>query len=335
MRFCRAAGVLAVCCWLSFQQGQAQDKSPKYPHVSLSTVYEVEPKWPQRPTGMQWGAVPGVTVDSKDNVYVHTRAKHVVQVFDKNGKFVRDWGKEIGAPHHIRADYDDNIWITDLDNHVVQKYTPEGKLLLTIGTKGQAGRDQSHFNLPTDMAIAKNGDIFVSDGYGNARVVHFDANGKYLNEWGDLGSGPGQFSIAHSIAIDSKGRLFVADRNNARIQVFDSKGKYIEEWRNLIVPWGLYMTRSDELWACGSSPMQWRKEDTALGAPPRDQIFLQFNPSGKVVHLFSLPKGIDGLERPGEVNWVHAITFDSAGNMYVGDIIGRRAQKFNVRHPQK
>jgi hypothetical protein len=256
-----------------------------------------------------------------------------VQVYDTSGKYLRGWGAGIGSAHHLKIDRQGFVWLADTKNHVVQKYTDDGKLLLTIGTKGSAGRDEKHLNQPCDMAIAPNGDVFVADGYGNARVIVFDKDGKYLRQWGELGSGPSQFSIAHAIALDSKGRVYVADRNNVRIQVFTSDGKLVDEWRNLIVPWGFHMTPSDELWVCGSSPMQWRKEDDALGCPPKDQIFMKFNPQGKLLHLFTLPKGLDGLERAGEVNWVHCIAMDSRGNMYLGDIIGRRAQKFTLKNP--
>jgi hypothetical protein len=178
------------------------------------------------------------------------------------------------------------------------------------------------------MAVTPAGDVFVSDGYGNARIVHFDKNGKYVKAWGSLGSKPGQFSIPHAIAVDSKGRLYVADRNNVRIQVFDQDGKLLDVWQNLIVPWGFCITAKDELWVCGSSPMQWRKEDGALGCPPKDQVFMKFNPDGKLLQLWTVPKGADGLEKPGELNWVHAIAVDSKGNLYAGDIKGKRAQKF-------
>ncbi len=326
-----ASCLLACFAW----SANSQEKESKYPRVNLAIDYTVDVKWPQRPEGMQWGHVPGIAVDANDNVYLATRGQNPVQVFDKSGNFVRSFGKEIAGPHHLKIDHGGNVWVADTEQHVIRKFTPEGKLLLTLGTKGEAGRDKNHFYMPTDMAVASNGDIYVSDGYGNARVVHFDGKGTFINEWGQLGHGPGEFSTAHAIAVDSKSRVYVADRNNARIQVFNSKGKFLEEWRNLIVPWGFHMTKKDELWVCGSSPMQWRKTDGGLGCPPKDQIFMKFNTSGKLLQLFTLPKGIDGLERPGEVNWVHCIAFDSIGNMYLGDIFGRKAQKFVVRLPQK
>jgi hypothetical protein len=312
----------------------AAQEEPKYPRVNLAFAYEVDPAWPRRPADLAWGDMPGVAVDAADNVYVFTRAKHPVQVYDAKGAFVRAWGEDIGSAHHIKIDGDGNVWISDIKHHVVQKYTPKGKLLLTLGTKGEAGRDQTHLHMPTDMAFNSAGDVFVADGYGNARIVHFDKAGKFKNAWGGLGHGPGQFSIPHAIAW-IKGRIYIADRNNVRIQVFDEKGEFLEEWRDLIVPWGFCVTDKDELWVCGSSPMQWRDKDEALGCPPKDQIFMKFSKEGKVTRLFTLPKGMDGKERPGEVNWVHAIAVDSRGNVYLGDIKGKRAQKFVLREPAR
>jgi len=332
LTFQRLALILPVCCAVA-PSAPSQEKEPMYPHVNVATVWTVDAKWPQRPAAMAWGHVPGIAVDKNDQVYVFTRAEPPVQVYDASGKLLRSWGKGIKSAHHIKIDQNGNVWIADVENHVVEKYTPEGELLQTIGTKGQAGRDQTHLNRPCDMAIGPNGDVYVADGYGNARVIVFDKSGKCVREWGELGHGPGQFSIVHAIALDSKGRLYVADRNNVRIQVFTTDGKYLEEWRNLITPWGFHMTADDELWVCGSSPMQWRKEDGALGCPPKDQIFMKFNSQGKLLHLFTLPKGLDGLERPGEVNWVHCIALDSKGNMYLGDIKGKRAQKFVLTTP--
>src|SRR5262249_21321935 len=256
--------------------------------------------------------------------------------YDSNGKFVRAWGQDTiktKVAHHIKIDHEGNVWIADIEDHVVQKYTPEGKLLLTIGTPGQMGRDKTHLNQPTDMAITPAGDVFVSDGYGNARVVHFDKQGKFVNEWGELGSKPGQFSIPHAICVDSKGKLYVADRNNVRIQVFDQSGSLLGVWNNIIVPWGFHVNKNDEIWVCGSSRMHWRDSDGALGCPPKDQVFMKFNTAGKLLQLWTVPKGADGLEKPGELNWVHCIAEDSKGNLYAGDIQGKKEQKFTIQRP--
>ena len=329
-RYTIVGAVFVLLCAIT---SRAQDNGPKYPRVNVATIWTVDAKWPQRPANATWGNVPGIAVDEKDHVYVFTRAEPPVQVYDASGKYLRGWGKGIGSAHHIKIDADGFVWIADTGNHVVEKYTSEGKLLVTIGTKGKAGRDTAHLNRPCDMAFGANGDVYVADGYGNARVIVFDKTGKFVREWGELGSGPSQFSIVHAIATDSKGRVYVADRNNVRVQVFSPDGKFLEEWKNLIVPWGFHMTKNDEIWVCGSSPMQWRKEDSTLGCPPKDQIFMKFNTQGKLLQLFTLPKGLDGLERPGEVNWVHCIAFDSKNNMYLGDIIGKRAQKFVLKTP--
>jgi DNA-binding beta-propeller fold protein YncE len=314
----------------------APAQQSKYPRVNTATTYAVDPAWPKRPAGLKWGDVSGVAVDAQDRVWLFTRAETPVQVYDANGRFLAGWGGDtVGnrGAHHIRLDPEGNVWLADIVHHVVQKYTPEGRLLLTLGTRGEAGRDRTHFNKPTDMAITPAGDVFVTDGYGNNRVVQFTTDGKYVKEWGELGSKPGQFSIPHAIGVDSRGRLYVADRNNARVQVFDPSGKFLAEWRNLIVPWGLWVTKQDEVWVCGSSPMQWRPEDTNLGVPPKDQLFLKFAADGRVLQVVVVPKGVDGLERPGECNWVHAIAEDSQGNLYVGDIRGQRAQKFVRQAP--
>jgi DNA-binding beta-propeller fold protein YncE len=228
----------------------------------------------------------------------------------------------------VRLDPQGNVWVADPDAQVVMQFTPEGKLLRTLGTRGKPGTDETHFCLPTDMVVTPAGDIFVSDGYGNSRIVHFDKQGKFVKSWGKLGTGPGEFSIAHSVVVDSKGRLYVADRNNVRIQVFEQSGKFIAEWRNLLVPFGLFMTADDEIWACGSSPTAWRKTDQTLGVPFKDHLVMKFDTSGRVLQLWTLPKGEDGKERPGEVNLLHGIAADADGNLYLGDIGGQRMQKF-------
>jgi hypothetical protein len=321
---------VGLCCVAPFVPLWAQDQTvPPYPRVSLATWYQVDRDWPERPAHCQWGHVPGIAVDSKDQVWVYTRAVPPVQVYDSQGRFVRAWGEEfIKTAHHIKIDHEGNIWLADIGHHVVMQFTPEGKLLKTLGTKGLAGCDETHLDQPTDMAISPSGEVFVSDGYGNNRIVHFDSNGSYLKAWGRLGTAAGEFSLPHAIAMDSKGRLYVADRNNARVQIFDQSGKLLAEWRDLLVPWGFAITKSDEIWICGSSPMPWRHDDEVLGCPPKDQLFMKFNPAGKLLQLWTVPKATDGHEQPGDCNWVHAVALDSRGDLYAGDIIGKRAQKF-------
>lgn len=309
------------------------DEGPKYPRTNLAPWYEVDRTWPKRPAGVHFGHVPGIAVDKQDNVWIFTRTNNPVQVYSADGRFIRAWGDGvISNAHHLKIDRAGNIWLSDIGLHVVRKFTPEGKLLQTFGVPGEKGEDTKRLNMPTDMVIAPNGDVFISDGYGNNRVVHFDKSGKFIRSWGTLGTGPQHFSIPHAIDMDSRGRIYVADRNNVRVQIFSSTGKLLDSWSNVVVPWGFWISAKDEIWVCGSSPMPWRndvKYPTApLSCPPKDQLFMKFDPSGKVTQLWTVPKGEDDKEQPGDLNWLHCLALDSKGNIYAGDIIGKRAQKF-------
>lgn len=307
--------------------------TPDYPRVNLAPWYKVDPDWPQKPADFTWEAVPGVAVDAKDQVWVFTRSTPPIQVYSSDGKLIRSWGDDtIKTAHHLKIDDDGNIWVADIGLHIVRKFDPQGKVLMTIGTPGESGNDETHFDKPTDMAIAANGDIFIADGYGNNRIVHCDADGKFVKAWGSLGTGPDQFSLPHAIAIDSKGRLYVADRNNVRVMIYSQDGELLDRWNDMIVPWGFWVTKNDEIWVCGASPMPWRVDEkyptAPLSCPPKDQIIMKLTPTGRLLQLWTIPKGEDEKEQPGDVNWLHAIAEDSQGNIYLGDIIGKRAQKF-------
>jgi sugar lactone lactonase YvrE len=298
----------------------------------MTIWYEVDTNWPQKPANIKWDAVPGVVLDQKGHIWISTRFKPQVQEYDANGRFLRGWGDEIiKTMHYLRFDNEGNIWVADCGRHVMRKFTQSGKLLMTLGTLDEPGEDEKHLNAPTDIAITPTGEMFVSDGYGNTRIVHFDPKGRFIKAWGSRGVGPGQFTLPHSIAIDSAGRLYVADRSNVRVQIFDQNGKFLDQWRNIVLPWGLCVTEKDEIWVCGSSPMQLLKSDASVGAPPKDQLIMKFNPQGKLLQLWAIPKGMDGREKTGELNWVHGIALDSQGNLFLGDIKGKRVQKF-VRH---
>ncbi|MEZ6063453.1 MAG: peptidyl-alpha-hydroxyglycine alpha-amidating lyase family protein [Planctomycetaceae bacterium] len=313
-----------------------EDELPPYPRINPTPWYEVDPGWPKKPAEFVWEAMPGIAVDADDNVWTFTRSSPPIQVYRPDGSLLKSWGDDtIETAHHIKIDDDGNIWIADIGKHIIRRFTPDGTVLQTIGTEGVAGEDETHLNQPTDMAFASNGDIYVSDGYGNNRVVHFDAEGNFVKAWGKLGVGPLEFSLPHAIAIDSTDRVYVADRNNARVQVFNLDGRLLDSWTNVVVPWGFWVTDSDDIWVCGCSPMPWRDDPDYPGAPlscpPKDQVLMSFHPSGRLQQLWTVPKGTDGAEQPGDVNWVHAIALDSKGNIYLGDIIGKRAQKFVLR----
>lgn len=301
---------------------------PGYAKVPTVVEYDVDPDWPKRPDHVSAGGwVSGLAIDEEDQVWFFKKGEDPVQVYTTDGEFVRTWGKgDFVDPHQLRIDHEGHVWVADFGLHVVQKYTPEGRLLQTLGTHGEAGEDDTHFNRPTDMAITPSGDIFVTDGYGNRRVVHFDKDGKFVKAWGHYGSEPGQFVLPHAIVLDSQGRLYVADRNSGRIQVFNQEGRFLDQWSNLIMPWGLSATADDELWVCGSSPHWWYR-DGAYNEY-KDQILMRFSNDGRVKQVWTLPLGNPDNPEPGDTIGAHCIAEDRQRNLYVGDIYGERAQKF-------
>lgn len=227
--------------------------------------FEVHEEWAGSQDDMGLLAA-SVTVDSKDRVYCFCRNKeNPVVVFDREGTLLRSWGaNEFAFPHTIRADTDDNLWIVDRDLGQMLLYTPEGRLIRTIGTRGfrsdtgvraddfrsDAYRDVKHgggpFNLPTDIDVAPSGEMFMTDGYGNARVHKFAADGTYVSSWGEPGTAPGQFNLPHGVWVTRDGRLLIADRENDRVQVFDQSGKLLNIWNTkLIGPAAFYVDRDD------------------------------------------------------------------------------------------
>ncbi|MFO0956572.1 MAG: peptidyl-alpha-hydroxyglycine alpha-amidating lyase family protein [Isosphaeraceae bacterium] len=296
-------------------------------------AFRVDPAWPRRSDSVPKGEVPGIAVDRDDNVYVLSRTDPPLHIYSADGTLRKSLAAGlVGKSHGVRIGPDGDIWIADIGRHVVHRLSPDGRVKLTLGTPDSPGCDETHLNQPTDVAIAPDGHSFITDGYGNQRVVHFDPKGKFVAAWGrkdnKAGSQPGEFHTPHAIVIDSKGRLYVADRSNARIQVFDREGKVLDEWRDLIVPWGLWITPEDEIWSCGSTPMPRNRVDVAYGIPPKDQIALKFDGVGRIRQIWGIPKGEEGHEQPGDCIWVHCLAIDSQGNLYLGDIRGQRAQKF-------
>jgi len=217
--------------------------------------------WAQLPQGVQWGQVISVKPDAQGNLWVFHRSEPPILEFDASGRFIKSFGGGMFVqPHGLEIDRDGNIWTTDQNakdgkGEQVTKFSPDGKVLMTLGKAGVAGSGPDMFSGPCDVAIAPNGDIFVADGHGgdtNARVVKFTKDGKYVKEWGKKGTGQGEFDTLHSMAMDSKGRLFVADRGNSRIQIFDQDGKFLAEWKQFGRPSGLYITKNDTLYSVDS-----------------------------------------------------------------------------------
>lgn len=311
--------------------------------LALSTAkatagdYQVVPDWPKLPEGKVLGGCAGIGVDSKDHVFVFHRNGRswsnpfptdplpgpTVTVIDgKTGEQVAEWGEnEFIIPHGLTLDQNDNVWLTDVARQQVFKYSHDGKLLLTLGERGVAGSDATHFNLPTDVAVLPDGSFYVSDGYRNTRVAKFDATGKYLMEWGGKGSGPGQFNLPHGIVLDSRGQLVVCDRSNARLQVFDQTGKFIAEWKGIEIgrPYGVSVAPNGHIFAI----------DGGDQSGPRDHgKVTELDADGKVVSTF----GSYG-KAPGQFEIGHDIAVGHDGAVYVAEAKGRRVQKFISSHP--
>jgi DNA-binding beta-propeller fold protein YncE len=212
--------------------------------------YEADDAWAKLPSGWSLAEVAAVATDSRDRVYVFDRGEHPVLIFERDGTFVASWGEGAFArPHGLFVGPDDAVYCTDDLDHTVRKFTPDGRLLLTLGTGGKPSdsgaisvdyrtivRAAPPFHFPTNVALSPAGEIYVSDGYGNARVHKFSPDGRLLRSWGEPGDGPGQFRIPHGIAVDSAGIVHVADRENSRIQVFSADGEYLSEWTDVARP---------------------------------------------------------------------------------------------------
>ena len=292
--------------------------------------YEVVRDWPALPEGHVLGLCAGVGVDSHNNVFVFHRNGRVwstpfpeepisqptVSVIDgSTGKLLAEWGAgEFIMPHGLTLDREDDVWLTDVGRHQVFKFTHDGKLLLTLGERGKPGADQTHFNLPTDVAVLPDGSFYVSDGYRNTRVVKFDAAGRYEFEWGGKGTEPGKFNLPHGVAVDARGRVFVCDRSNSRLQVFDPRGKFIAEWKGAPIgrPYGVSVATDGHVFTIDGD-----------GAKA-----VELDADGNVVSNFGSP----GAE-PGQFQLGHDIAVAPYGSVYVAEGKGKRVQKFIRKLP--
>jgi DNA-binding beta-propeller fold protein YncE len=261
------------------------------------------------------GAAAGVAFDSKGHLFVLTRGNPSLFEFDENGKFIRSFGEGLFTRSHgLRIDKDGNIWATDVGAHTVLKLDHQGKVLMTLGTKGQRGEwnDSTHLlNEPNDIAIGRNGDIFVAQGHtpgamGDPRVLKFDKDGKFIKSWGGKGKEPGKFDVAHGLAFDAKGQLWATDRENQRIQVFDTDGKFIKELKYAGLPCSIDIGTQNIFMVNGFA----------------GQV-LKMDLDGKVLAATGKPgKGV------GEFGEAHVIAVSPKGDIYVADSVNSAVQKF-------
>ena len=294
--------------------------------------YRVVENWAKLPEGWEFRDVAAVACDSKDRVYVFNRGEHPMMVFDKDGNFLRSWGEGLfSRAHGIHIDSDDNLFCTDDGDHTVRKVSTDGKVLMTIGVPNQpapflSGRP---FNRCTHTALSPKGEIYVSDGYGNSRVHKYSPDGKHLMCWGTTGTDPGEFNIAHNIATDDDGWVYVADRENHRIQVFDGNGKYETQWNNLHRPCALFMPKGCQHCLVGElgPGMPVNRHMPNIG--PRVSVL---DRTGRRIARLGNPAGW-GLE-PDRFMAPHGLTMDSRGDLYVGEVSWTNWPNFEPNAPR-
>jgi hypothetical protein len=282
--------VLAVCAWFVTtgaapigQNGRgAQPDAPTLPYKLV--------EWPTAPTSASgfpgaWNFIQAASaaITPRGTILVLHRGAHPIIEFESGGAMVRSWGDGLfsegkvaaiaeahwtpdkshysavygpagcascGA-HSVRLDPQGNTWVVDAPGHIVYRLGPDGKDTFHLGTRNTPGTDAAHFNLPTDVAFAPNGDIYVTDGYGSARVVRFTRDGKFVAQWGRRGKGAGEFGLPHNLVIDRQGRVYVTDRDNQRIEVFDANGTFLSQWTGTGGVSGLAITKDQQIWTGG------------------------------------------------------------------------------------
>jgi len=291
--------------------------------------YSVDDGWLNLPDGRKMGLATKVALDHDGkSLWVFDRCGAVdcvgsmvdpIAKFDPLGNLVVRFGAGMfNHPHGMHVDHDGNVWATDDHGgggkgHTVFKFSPRGKVLMTLGKPGIAGAGPDTFNAPTDVFVASNGDVFVSDGHGrdtNARIVKFSKEGKFIAAWGKRGSGPGEFALPHALAMDSAGRLFVADRGNNRIEIFDQDGNFIAEWKQFGRPSGLFIDKNDILYCMDS------ESTGAVNRGFRRGLTIGSARDGTVTTF--IPAPFSEGQAAGARQWGESVAVDDDGNIYMG-----------------
>ena len=327
--------VLAVATWGS---------SPAAAQGNVPNPFEAAEPWGQLPDGRIWGATSAVYVDADDNVWVADRCEanlcldtglDPIFQFAPDGTLLQSFGAdELVWPHGMTIDAEGNIWVADAVGyapvrdgvgHLIKKFSPRGELLMTLGVEGVAGEGEKIFNKPSDMLVAPDGSIFIADGHdegGNNRIVKLAADGSFIMAWGSTGSEDGEFRDPHALAMDSQGRLFVADRANSRIQIFDQEGNHLATWTQFGRPSGLWIDENDVLYAADSESNTRRNPGWKRGiyiGSARDGWVTGFVPDLEPDPDNSGTSGAEG------------VAVDSRGNMYGAEVGPRRLVRYVPR----
>lgn len=330
--FAVAAG--AVLVGVAFAQSNA-------PTNNLPNPYQTIANWAKLPMGRAWGSTAGLDIDPDGksvwaldrcgaNSCAGSNADPILK-FDKDGKLVKSFGGGMFVfPHGMAVDRQGNVWVTDGQGangkgHQVIKFSPEGQVLMRLGKAGVAGAGKDTFNMPSDVLIAPNGDIFVADGHGgmsNSRIVKFDARGTYIKEWGVKGAGPGQLDVPHALAMDSRGRLFVGDRNNNRIQIYDTEGKLLESWPQFSRPSGIFIDANDTIYVADSESESVSKNHNGWKRGMR----VGSAKDGSV--KFLIPDPIDTTDTTSAAE---GVAVDKDGVVYGAEVASRRVLRYVVK----
>ncbi len=295
--------------------------------------YEVVERWETLPEGWRFVEVAGVAIDSRDRVFVFNRGEHPVIIFDHDGRFVGSWGEgQFVRPHGITIGPNDTVYCTDDLDHTVKKFTANGTLLMTLGTSGCPSATGATsldfrtivnagppFHYPTNLALAADGSLYIADGYGNARVHKFSADGRHELSWGEPGGEPGQFRIPHGIAVGPDGTVVVADRENSRLQFFSPEGRFLREWTEIARPCQVVVDAQGVVYVAelGYRAGMW-PGTTAPSADATGGRISIFDSEGRVLARWG------GGENPcaaGDFYAPHDLRLDSRGDLYVGEVV--------------
>jgi DNA-binding beta-propeller fold protein YncE len=321
--------------------GLASGQPGSQPRNDLPQPYRTTRDWGQLPPGVSWAAVTAIEPSPDGTIYVVHRCfenscagrpEAPILKYDAAGRLLASFGQGVFVfPHGGSVDAQGNLWMTDAGGapgkgHQAIKFSPDGKILMTLGKPGVSGSGPDLFDQPTDVAVAPSGDLFVTDSHRNGRnnrVVHFTKDGKYVKEWGRKGSGPGEISEPHTIAIDARGRLFVGDRENNRIQLFDQSGRFLEEWRQFGRPSGITITKDDRIYVADSE--SWGTDTGAHELPGIKKGIRIGSARTGIVDAFIEDQESTAADHAG----AEGVGVDAQGNVY-GGVVRRRMLERHV-----
>ena len=309
-------------------------------------TFELVPDWEQLPAGWRHGDVAGVATDSQDRVYVFNRSEHPVIVYDRDGHFLRSWGEGVFTRPHGITIHQDVVYCADDTDHTVRAFRLDGELVWTLGTLHQPSdtgyspegrtnllsirRGGGPFNRPTRLAVAPNGELYVSDGYGNARVHRFSAKGELIQSWGEPGDAPGQFNLPHSVWVHTDGRVFVCDRENDRIQIFSPDGELLHIWSGLTRPGDLFIDPHGHVFV---GEMAWEPGATSMAGRPYGEVRTpQMSVRDLDGQLITRWGGPDPCA-PGSFASPHGLWLDSHGDLYVAEVTHTALSRSDRWHP--